>query len=437
VRRVRLAGVAEAAGGGPGGVVLMAAGTRTVRGAARLAWRNLTAEPRRLALSLAGVGFAVVLMAVEAGFYHALLDASVALIDRFDADLVMVSKVKTSLQAHGGFPRRRLVQALGVPGVAEVRPLYLEEGRSVWRADAAHFRAAPDPAGRRPRRKPIRALGVDADAPGLRLGAVRGDGGALWLPDRVLLDLASDPGFGRPGDGADGDELAGRDVTVAGTFDLGRDFVHEGNVVLGEAAWAHYFPVRGGSALRTVEAGLIKLADGADPREVQARLRELRAGVPADRRDPRGGDDVRVLTVAEFRDQERAFWLGSTPIGFVFGLGLAMGLTVGLVICYQILSTDVTERLGEYATLKAMGYTDRYLGGVVLLQALCLALAGFGPGLAVSAAVYAALGAVTGLPVFLTVGRAAFVLLLTAGMCAASGLVTVRKVQTADPAALF
>src|SRR5205823_10852541 len=133
-------------------------------------------------------------------------------------------------------------------------------------------------------------------------------------------------------------------------------FVHEGNLVLGPTAWEHYFPVSGGTALRNVEAGMIKLVPGADPLEVKQRLRELRAGVPAAPGDRLSGDDVRIFTAAEFRDQEREFWRGSTPIAFIFGMGLAMGLIVGLVICYQILSTDVNERIGEYATLKAMGY---------------------------------------------------------------------------------
>src|SRR5262245_38100067 len=134
------------------------------RNALRLAVSNLTADKRRFILSLAGVGFAVVLMFAEAGFYNALLDASASLIDRFDGDLVMVSKVKTSLQAYGGFPRRRLIQALGVPGVAEVRPLYLEEGRSVWRADAEHFMKSDVEKDRRSRRQPVRALGIDPAA---------------------------------------------------------------------------------------------------------------------------------------------------------------------------------------------------------------------------------------------------------------------------------
>ena len=364
--------------------------------AVNLAIRNLLADGRRLALSLAGVSFAVVLMFAEWGFYNALLDASASLIDRFDGDLVMVSKVKTSLQAYGGFPQRRLIQALSVPGVAEVRPLYLEENRSIWRADASHFRDRPTPADRRPRRAPIRALGVDPDAPALRLDVPPNTLNALRLPDRVLFDRTSGDNFGRPDISSSHDELARRDVAVAGDVAIGRDFVHDGNLVMGLTAWEEYLPVRGGSALRTVEAGLIKVAPGFDPLEVRERLRQLRAGVPSAAGDPLSGDDVRIFTVDEFRDQEKAFWRGSTPVGFIFGLGLAMGLIVGLVICYQILSTDVTERLSEYATLKAIGYSDRYLGGVVFLQAFCLAAAGFVPGVLASLGLYAALAGVTG-----------------------------------------
>ena len=408
-----------------------------MRNAFNLAVRNLTSDPRRFVLSLAGVSFAVVLMFAEAGFYNALLDASASLIDRFDGDLVMVSKVKTSLQAYGGFPRRRLIQALSVPGVAEVRPLYLEENRSVWRADAEHFRDARDPDQRRPKRQPVRALGIDPDAPALRFEKVDGRVRDLRQSDKVLFDTTSGAGYGHPNRSTTKDELARRDVSVGGTFSLGRDFVHDDNLAMGLTAWDKYFPVPGGTALRNVEAGLIKVAPGADVQEVKNRLRELRAGVPSSPGDPLSGDDVRILTIDEFRAQEKSFWRGSTPIGVIFGLGLLMGLIVGLVICYQILATDVSERLGEYATLKAMGYSDRYLGGVVLLQALCLALVGFMPGCLISLGLYAGLSSATGLPVFLTIWRGLFVLALTMLMCAVSGLITVRKVQTADPASLF
>src|SRR5689334_19445543 len=138
-----------------------------------LAWLNLTHDRRRFALSLAGVGFAVVLMFIEMGFYNALLDATVALIDRFDADLVLVSASKTSLQALGTVPRRRLVQARGVAGVESVTPLYLERIRSVWH---------------RPRdgRRVVRVLGVDPDEPALNFDELHQHAGALRLPNRVL-----------------------------------------------------------------------------------------------------------------------------------------------------------------------------------------------------------------------------------------------------------
>src|SRR3954469_14201341 len=143
-----------------------------------LAWLNLTHQKGRFALSLAGVGFAVVLMFVEAGFYNALLDSTVALIDRFDADLVIVSNTKLSLQSYGGVPRRRLAQALGVPGVAEVKPLYLEAARSVWRSGSAG------------KRRVVRVLAVDPDDPALAIPEARTKAGILRLPHAALFDAA-------------------------------------------------------------------------------------------------------------------------------------------------------------------------------------------------------------------------------------------------------
>jgi putative ABC transport system permease protein len=389
-----------------------------------LSWLNLTHNKARFALSLAGVGFAVVLMFVEAGFYNALLDSTVALIDRFDADLVIVSKVKTTLQAWGGAPRRRLAQALAVPGVADVSPLYLEGVRSVWRSEKTR------------KRQVVRVLGVDPDNPALDLPEIARRPTELRLTDVALFDRAASDVYGRPDVHTRGDELTGRGVQIGGTFHIGTDFVYEGNAVVGASGYAYFFPARTGSALRDVEVGMVRLAPGADQENVRQRLiNALRAGV-ATRRNA-GGDDVTVMTKDEFRDQERTYWRTSTPVGFVFGLGLVMGLIVGVVICYQVLATDVADHLPEFATLKAMGYSDRYLAGVVLRQALLLALVGFVPGAVLSGMLYFILGRVTGLPLLLTPVRAAVVLGLAIVMCSASGLLTVRKLRSADPADLF
>src|SRR5205807_313556 len=155
-----------------------------------LSWLNLTHNKGRFALSLAGVGFAVVLMFVEAGFYNALLDSTVSLIDRFDADLVIVSKVKTTLQAWGGAPRRRLAQALAVPGVADVAPLYLEGNRSVWRTERTE--TGDRTTGRR---QVVRVLGVDPDNPALALTGLAGKSNDLRLPDRALFDRSASAAY--------------------------------------------------------------------------------------------------------------------------------------------------------------------------------------------------------------------------------------------------
>jgi putative ABC transport system permease protein len=398
--------------------------TKTMPSKTPLAWLNLTHQKGRFALSLAGVGFAVVLMFVEAGFYNALLDATVALIDQFDADLVVVSKVKTSLQSWGGVPRRRLAQALGVDGVAEVKPLYLEAARSVWRS------------GKSGKRRVVRVLAVDPNNSALDVPEAQTDAGGLRLPDTALFDRAASSVYGRPDETTTDSELARQRVRLGGTFRLGTDFMYEGNAIVGEPAFARFFPQREGSALRAVEVGMVKLAPGADPVAVKERLEKvLASGIGTSQNA--GGDDVMILTKDQFRDQERKYWQTSTPVGFVFGLGLIMGGIVGVVICYQVLATDVADHLPEFATLKAMGYSDRYLASVVLKQAVLLAVVGFIPGFMLSAALYYALGELTGLPLLMTLPRAGLVLALTVLMCSASGVLTVRKLQSADPADLF
>jgi putative ABC transport system permease protein len=148
-------------------------------------------------------------------------------------------------------------------------------------------------------------------------------------------------------------------------------------------------------------------------------------------------DTVEVLTPGELAERERRFWLDNTPIGYVFGFGMFLGFVVGTVICYQILSSAVADHLPEYATLKAIGHTNRYLSGVVVQQALLLAVAGFLPGLVISAGIYRMLSSTTDLPLRLTPGRIGFVLLLTVAMCAFSGLLALSKVQRVDPAEVF
>jgi putative ABC transport system permease protein len=174
-----------------------------------------------------------------------------------------------------------------------------------------------------------------------------------------------------------------------------------------------------------MDIGMIKLKAGSDPQAVR---KELQAILP---------NDVLVLTREELLEREETFWANSTPIGFVFRLGLLMGLIVGSVVVYQILYNDVSEHLAEYATLKAMGYTDRFLFGLVIQESLILSLLGFLPGLVLSQVVYTIAYRATLLPLRMDPVRVTVVYLLTAGMCVFSGALAMRRLRLADPAEIF
>lgn len=147
--------------------------------------------------------------------------------------------------------------------------------------------------------------------------------------------------------------------------------------------------------------------------------------------------DVQVLTNQGYLDFELNEIKAESPIGFVFGLGSTMGFIVGVVIVYQVLSTDVNSHLAEYATFRAMGYRNRYLLGVVFEEAIILSVMGFVPGMVIALGAYQLTAAATALPLAMPVSRAVTVLVMTFMMCGASGAIATRRLQGADPADIF
>jgi putative ABC transport system permease protein len=385
-----------------------------------LAWRNLVHDKRRFLVAVAGITFAALLMFMELGFWNALIDAAVELVRQFNGQIVVVSKASSSLAIREQFSTRHLDQARAVGGVQDVFPVYIERRASLWKdpENRGHEGAAS---------RPIRVIAFDPAWPVLRNAEVEGKAHLLLEPDTVLIDRLSKKEYGRREEGLRA-ELARHSIKVVGTFRLGTDFTADGTVIMSDLTYAKLFPNRRHpqSTLRMADVGLVQLRPGADAAAVKLALEGL---LPA--------DDVQVFTKDEFIDSETRFWQRSTPIGFIFTFGLWMGFIVGLVICYQILSADVADHLSEYATLKAIGYRNRFLTLIVLQEAVWLSLLGFVPALLFAYLLYGLLGRLTGLPLFLTVGRAGLILLLTTSMCILSGVLAIRKVQTADPAEVF
>ena len=379
-----------------------------------VAWRMLTHNTRRLLLSTAGVACAVLLMFAQIGFLNAMFDGATELVRVLDADLIVTSSVKISLTSTSGFPRGRLAQALAVGGVARAEPLYIEIASSWWKN--------PETGAARP----IRVLAFDPDKPMFALPEVERAREALKVPETALVDVKSRALFGplRPGVTT---ELARREVRVVGVFSLGTDFANEGNVIVSARSFGRYFPHRRSADgdLEGVELGVIRLAPGADAEEVRAALRRV---LP---------QDVVVFTKDEFMGRERSYWQRNTPIGFIFGLGTGVGFVIGVIICYQILFTDVADHLPQFATIKAIGYGNGYLAALVLQEAALLAALGFAVGVACSQALYWWLARLTGLPMYLTHGRVGLVFGLTVLMASVSALLAVRKAMAADPAEVF
>jgi putative ABC transport system permease protein len=380
-----------------------------------LAWRNLTENKRRLAASLAGTAFAVALMFMENGFRNALLDSMVNVIDRFDCQLVVASRTLYTLSIPFSFPLRRVEQAKAIEGVVSGGPLYVETRRSFWR----------NPTTGLTHRVCVLAYPPEDDL--LDLEPVRSQRDA-WAPEgEAMADTRSRAEFF--GGFAPGvvSELSGRTVRVVGTFAVGTNLQTDGNLVVSDRTLLKVFPDRLGATAgdRLVTLGLLRVRPGADVGRLRA---AVEAALPP---------DVRVFTKEGFIAKERDFWDKVAPVGTVFLIGVVMGFIVGMVICYQVLFADITDRLGEFATLKAMGYSNLRLSRVVVAQAVYLALLGYALGLAVSLPLFGWVHEATGLPMDLKPGDSLAILGLTVVMCVLSGAYAARQVFATDPATLF
>jgi putative ABC transport system permease protein len=384
-----------------------------------LAWYLLTKQKMRLTVAIAGIAFADILMFVQLGFEGALFDAATKPYRDLQADLILVNPQFKTLFAVRDTPRERLFQAGAVAGVAAVSPLYIAAGQ--WR---------------NPETKQSRTIlvwGVDPGRPAFNVPEIAQGLSELQKLNHVLFDQAGRPEYGpigqlfaqrraNPAHPPLEVQLNSRNITVSGVFSMGSSFAADGNVVVSDSTFMQIFPGQNPSRM---QAGLIHLKPGADVELVRQQLEAL---LP---------DDVILLTPMALAEVEKTYWAEGTGIGFIFGLGTIIGFIVGIVIVYQILYSDVSDHLAEFATLKAMGYSDRYLLVVLFQESLILAVVGFLPSVILATGLYSVVYAATLLPIAMKVERAVSVLILTIVMCMASGGVAMRKLSSADPADVF
>ena len=378
-----------------------------------LGWLQLKHKPLRLVVALSGITFAVLLIMMQLGFRSALFESAVRFHERFDYDVALFSPDSTFIVRPQPFSIRRLYQTLGFDAVDSITPVYIFP--SVWKNPWNNDRRSISTIGFNPGH---RLLDLEGFEESQRL---------LSRQDVVFFDRGSRPEYGPVAEALDAGkpvvtEINDREIVVVGLFEMGTSFGIDGTVITSDDNWLRLFPDR---PRNEIQLGLVRLKDGANPDRVRDALEEY---LP---------NDVLVLTKQQFVQREKDYWNSATPIGYIFAFGAIMGFVVGAIIVYQILFADVSEHLNEYATLRAIGYPNRFVSGIVLQQAVILAVLGYLPGLAVVWWLYGKAAAATNLPLYITQERAVAVFLMTLAMCAISALLAVRKVRRLDPAEVF
>lgn len=378
-----------------------------------LAWRQAIHRPMRLAAAIAGVSFANVLVFFQLGLSGGLYDSQQRPIQRLNGELVMVSGRYLYLGEQLNFPRARLTQALGVQGVKNVAPLYL--GLTEWLNRDTH------------QQKQALIFGIDPDNSALRIPEIEAQPLLLRRADSLFFDTRSKRNAGPVAaivkrDGFYETELRGVRALVDGLFTMGLTFAADINLVTSDTNFKNYFP---NQTSDDIQMGVIQLDPGVDPLRVKATLEDYL--------DP----SVKVYTIDELAKVEVNYWRHNTSFGVIFGLGVLVGLVVGGIIVYQILYSDVTDHLSEYATLKAMGYDDTFVVNIILQESLILAVLAFFPSLVLSLGLYGFLARATSLMVMMTVSRALLVFGFTLVMCGISGWLATGKLRRLDPAEIF
>jgi putative ABC transport system permease protein len=148
-------------------------------------------------------------------------------------------------------------------------------------------------------------------------------------------------------------------------------------------------------------------------------------------------NDTQVFTRPELNAHEVSFWTTRTGTGLIFGSGLIVAFVVGIMVLYQTLATQITRQLPQFATLKAIGYSNGFLNAIVLIEAILVMLVAFVPAFAAALVIYAVIRGQTLLPVAMTATELGGVLAATLLMSVISALLSLGRLRRADPAEIF
>jgi putative ABC transport system permease protein len=369
-----------------------------------LAFRNLFHDRVRLVVTVVGILFSIVLVAVQLGLYLGARKMIVGMIEHADADLWVAAYGAKSFEESGPLSGRERYTVLGLPGVTSAVPLIVAFAE--WRKPAGGSTVTV-------------LIGTDpADGGLVPWSMAEGQPDSISAPDAVAIDRSylGDLGVSKIGDGA---QIETTRVKVSGITSGIRSFTM--------APYVFTTLNRARSILNLTGEQITYLLVKVDPRydveEVRNNIKERLNG-------------VEVLTTAQFRNRSLDQWLFATGAGVALIGGALLGILVGTVIVAQTLYSSTKDHLSEFATLRALGSSKGYIHRVILLQAGLSAIIGYTLGMGIALLVVA-FSEQTALPIVMTEGLAAGLLALTFFMCTLSALAAIMKVTKIDPAMVF
>lgn len=371
---------------------------------ASLAFKNLFHDRVRLAVTLTGIVFALVLIIVQFGLFLGFLETTANIVAHSGADLWVTATGTPHVNGGTVIQERRRYQILAVPGVTRAEKFVVQFAN--WKLPSGGNES-------------VQIVGYDIDAGlGGPWDVVEGSVEALKGQDTVIMDRLFLQKLGVTGVGHR-TEVNGRRVRVVGMTSGIRSFTTSPWVFTSFKNAQNY----GGLAEDQTLFFLVKAEPGRD-------LQALKAGLM------RNVPDVEVLTNAEMQWRTQYYWLFSTGAGITTLIGAALGLLVGTVVVAQTIYATTMDHIREYGTLKAMGAPNRYLYRVIIQQSLIAAVIGYA--LALVAGILVVRGSVNGgAAILLPPEMMAATLGIAIVMCASASVISIRKATGIDPALVF
>ena len=370
----------------------------------RLASRNLLHDRLRFVATVIGIVFSMVLVTVQIGLFLSFDRMVTTMIDRASADLWIMPRGTKCFEDSSMLDERERFRALSINGVAAATPLLV--GFAEWRLPSGGS-------------TPVIIIGTDMRAPGLHpWNLVAGSLEALAVPDAVAVDQTYFERLGTTGLG-DSAEIRDQKAQVAAVTRGIRSFATTPYV---------FAPIERARAYMGTDPNkatyfLVRLAPNAHLASVRSRLRLSLT-------------DAEVLTTAEFRRRSASFWLFGTGAGAALFAGALLGIIVGTIIVAQTLYASTKDHLNEFATLRAIGSSAKYIYKVIIWQALISAVVGFCIAAGIGFLVVRTT-AESALPVIMTPGLTVGLFVLTVVMCVLSAIAAIVQVTRIDPAMVF